>query len=86
MNSGARSNGSNSDGDSEQASQDNPRHRELAAAALMTCTACTWLVAIVSGQRSPTEKFLKDLLAAFADAPVVIGPTAPVATAAHCAS
>lgn len=43
----------------------------------------TWLVAIVSGQLSPTEKFLKDLLAAFADAPVVIGPTAPMLTAAH---
>ncbi|CKR21181.1 regulator of polyketide synthase expression [Mycobacterium tuberculosis] len=40
-------------------------------------------MAIVSGQLSPTEKFLKDLLAAFADAPVVIGPTAPMLTAAH---
>ncbi len=42
-------------------------------------------MAIVSGQLSPTEKFLKDLLAAFADAPVVIGPTAPhgLRTAAH---
>ena len=43
----------------------------------------TWLVAIVSGSLSPTDKFLADLLGAFADGPVVIGPTAPTLTAAH---
>lgn len=43
----------------------------------------TWLVAIVSGSLSPTEKFFGDLLTAFADAPVVIGPTTPMLTAAH---
>ncbi|MGV0635300.1 PucR family transcriptional regulator [Mycolicibacillus trivialis] len=43
----------------------------------------TWLVAIVSGKLSPTERFLADLLAAFSDGPVVIGPTAPMLTAAH---
>jgi DNA-binding PucR family transcriptional regulator len=32
---------------------------------------------------SPTDKFLGDLLAAFSDGPVVIGPTAPMLTAAH---
>lgn len=76
-------NGSNSDGDSERASQD---VRDTAARhghAALTDVHGTWLVAIVSGQLSPTEKFLKDLLAAFADAPVVIGPTAPMLTAAH---
>ena len=34
----------------------------------------TWLVAIVSGRLSPTDKFLAELLGAFADGPVVIGP------------
>ncbi|BBY53223.1 PucR family transcriptional regulator [Mycobacterium koreense] len=43
----------------------------------------TWLVAIVSGPLSPTEKFLTTLLAAFSDGPVVIGPTTPMLTAAH---
>jgi DNA-binding PucR family transcriptional regulator len=43
----------------------------------------TWLVVIVSGHVSPTEKFLSDLLQAFSDGPVVIGPTAPMLTAAH---
>ena len=38
----------------------------------------TWLVAIVSGQLSPTDQFLADLLSVFADGPVVIGPTAPM--------
>jgi DNA-binding PucR family transcriptional regulator len=40
-------------------------------------------VAIVSGQLSPTDKFLGDLLNAFSDGPVVIGPTAPMLTAAY---
>lgn len=43
----------------------------------------TWLVAIVSGRLSPTERFFGDLLAAFSDGPVVIGPTTPMLTAAH---
>jgi DNA-binding PucR family transcriptional regulator len=43
----------------------------------------TWLIAIISGQLSPTDKFFNDLLAAFSDEPVVIGPTAPMLSAAH---
>ncbi|BCI53999.1 hypothetical protein NIIDNTM18_32770 [Mycolicibacterium litorale] len=43
----------------------------------------TWLVAIVSGPLSPTDRFLKELLAVFADGPVVVGPTAPTLSAAH---
>ncbi|BBY15313.1 PucR family transcriptional regulator [Mycolicibacterium litorale] len=43
----------------------------------------TWLVAIVSGPLSATDRFLKELLAVFADGPVVVGPTAPTLSAAH---
>src|SRR5580692_11129261 len=43
----------------------------------------TYLVAIVSGQLTPTEKVLGDLLDTFSDGPVVIGPTAPMLTAAY---
>lgn len=43
----------------------------------------TWLIAIISGPLSPTDRFLNDLLTAFADGPVVIGPTAPMLTAAY---
>ena len=43
----------------------------------------TWLIAIVSGQLSPTDKFFNDLLTAFSTGPVVIGPTAPMLTAAY---
>jgi DNA-binding PucR family transcriptional regulator len=43
----------------------------------------TYLVAIVSGQLTPTEKVFGDLLDAFSDGPVVIGPTAPMLTAAY---
>lgn len=60
--------------------------RDIAARhgrAALTDVHGTWLVAIVSGQLSLTDKFLKDLLAAFAEAPVVIGPTAPMLTAAY---
>ena len=60
--------------------------RDVAAAhgrAALTDVHGTWLVAIVSGRLSPTDKFLGDLLAAFSDGPVVIGPTAPMLTAAH---
>jgi DNA-binding PucR family transcriptional regulator len=43
----------------------------------------TWLVAIVSGPLSTTDRFLAELLGVFADGPVVIGPTAPTLSAAH---
>jgi len=70
-------------GDSERASQ---HVRDVAARhgrAALTDVHGTWLVAIVSGHVSPTEKFLGDLLQAFSDGPVVIGPTAPMLTAAY---
>ena len=69
--------------DSERASQD---VRDIAARhgrAALTDVHGTWLVAIVSGHLAPTEKFLGDLLEAFSDGPVVIGPTAPMLTAAY---
>ncbi|HRD12279.1 MAG TPA: PucR family transcriptional regulator [Mycobacterium sp.] len=43
----------------------------------------TWLIAIISGPLSPTDKFFNDLLTAFSSGPVVIGPTAPMLTAAY---
>lgn len=43
----------------------------------------TWLIAVVSGRISPTDKFLSELLTAFSDGPVVVGPTAPMLSAAH---
>ncbi len=43
----------------------------------------TWLIAIISGPLSPTDRFLAELIAAFSDDPVVMGPTAPMLTAAH---
>ena len=43
----------------------------------------TWLVAIVSGHLSPTDRFLAELLEVFADGPVVIGPIATSLSAAH---
>lgn len=43
----------------------------------------TWLVTIVSGPLSATDRFLTDLMSVFADGPVVIGPTAPALTSAH---
>ncbi|MCV7194688.1 PucR family transcriptional regulator [Mycolicibacterium brumae] len=51
--------------------------------AALTDVHGTWLVAIVGGPLSQTDKFLSDLLSAFADEPVVIGPTAPSLTAAY---
>lgn len=42
-----------------------------------------WLVAIVSGALSPTDRFLTELLTVFADGPVVVGPTAPTLGTAH---
>ena len=75
--------GTNGEDASERASQ---HVRDIAAhhgRAALTDVHGTWLVAIVSGQVSPTEKFLTELLAAFSDGPVVIGPTAPMLTAAY---
>jgi DNA-binding PucR family transcriptional regulator len=51
--------------------------------AALTDVHGTSLVAIVSGQLSPTDRFLPELLRAFSDGPVVIGPTAPSLTAAY---
>jgi DNA-binding PucR family transcriptional regulator len=68
---------------SERASQD---VRDIAARhgrAALTDVHGTSLVAIVSGQLSATDKFLADLLSAFSGGPVVIGPTAPMLTAAY---
>lgn len=76
-------NGSTGPGDSQRASQ---HVRDVAAShgrAALTDVHGTWLVAIVSGHLSPTDKFLGDLLQAFSDGPVVIGPTAPMLTAAY---
>ncbi len=75
--------GTNGQADSQRASQD---VRDIAAQhgrAALTDVHGTWLVAIVSGHLSPTEKFLGGLLNAFSDGPVVIGPTAPMLTAAY---
>ncbi|MCV7380996.1 PucR family transcriptional regulator [Mycobacterium alsense] len=69
--------------DSQRASQ---HVRDVAAnhvRAALTDVHGTWLVAIVSGHLSLTDKFLGDLLQAFSDGPVVIGPTAPMLTAAY---
>src|ERR1700730_8623123 len=51
--------------------------------AALTDVHGTWLVAIVSGQLTPTAKDFGDLLDAFSDGPVVIGPTAPMLTAPY---
>src|SRR5271156_5890966 len=51
--------------------------------AALTDVHGTYLVAIVSGQLTPTEKVFNHLLGAFSDGPVVIGPTAPMLTAAY---
>ncbi|BBZ43527.1 PucR family transcriptional regulator [Mycobacterium parmense] len=75
--------GSTGHGDSQRAMQ---RVRDIAVRhgrAALTDVHGTWLVAIVSGQLTPTDKFLADLLQAFSDGPVVIGPTAPMLTAAY---
>ncbi|ORW86370.1 PucR family transcriptional regulator [Mycobacterium sp. IEC1808] len=75
--------GSNGDGGTRRASQN---VRDIAAhhgRAALTDVHGTWLVAIVSGQLSLTDKFLGDLLNALSDGPVVIGPTAPMLTAAY---
>jgi DNA-binding PucR family transcriptional regulator len=55
--------------------------------AALTDVHGTWLVAIMSGHLSLTDKFLSSLLSAFSDGPVVIGPTAASLSAAfHSAS
>jgi DNA-binding PucR family transcriptional regulator len=75
--------GADGEDGSERASQD---VRDIAAQhgrAALTDVHGTWLVAIVSGQVSLTDKFLGDLLSAFSNGPVVIGPTAPMLTAAY---
>ncbi len=75
--------GANGQVDSQRASQD---VRDVAAhhgRAALTDVHGTWLVAIVSGHLSLTDKFLGGLLNAFSDGPVVIGPTAPMLTAAY---
>jgi DNA-binding PucR family transcriptional regulator len=68
---------------SERASQDVRDIAALHGRAALTDVHGTWLVAIVSGHLSPTDKFLTALLNAFSDGPVVIGPTAPMLTAAY---
>jgi DNA-binding PucR family transcriptional regulator len=60
--------------------------RDIAARhgrAALTDVHGTYLVAIVSGQLNQTEKVYGALLDAFSDGPVVIGPTAPMLTAAY---
>jgi len=67
----------------EKASQNLRDVAERHGRAALTDVHGTWLVAIVSGPLSPTQKFFADLLGAFSDGPVVIGPTAPTLTEAH---
>jgi len=67
----------------QKASQDVRDVAERHGRAALTDVHGTWLVAIVSGPLSPTQKFFADLLGAFSDGPVVIGPTAPTLTAAY---
>ncbi|WP_141864585.1 PucR family transcriptional regulator [Arthrobacter sp. SLBN-53] len=43
----------------------------------------TWLVAIVAGSLSLTDRFLADLLTVFDDGPVVVGPTAASLSGLH---
>ena len=60
--------------------------RDIAARhgrAALTDVHGTYLVAIVSGQLTQTEKVYGALMDAFSDGPVVIGPTAPMLTAAY---
>jgi DNA-binding PucR family transcriptional regulator len=69
--------------DSQRASQDVRDTAARHGRAALTDVHGTYLVAIVSGQLTPTEKVFGDLLDAFSDGPVVIGPTAPMLTAAY---
>src|ERR1700749_4844467 len=75
--------GSTAPGDSQRASQHVRDTAVNHGRAALTDGHGTWLVAIVSGQLSPTDRFLGDLLKAFSADPVVIGPTAPMLTAAY---
>lgn len=43
----------------------------------------TWLVVIVSGALSPTDRFLAEMVEVFNDGPVVLGPTATTLSGAH---
>src|SRR6201992_113092 len=65
------------------ASQDVRDIAALHGRAARTDVHGTYLVAIVSGQLAPTDKVFAALLEAFSDGPVVIGPTAPMLTAAY---
>ncbi|HTZ15243.1 MAG TPA: PucR family transcriptional regulator [Mycobacterium sp.] len=67
----------------DHASQDVRDSAARHGRAALTDVHGTYLVAIVSGQLTPTEKVFGDLLEAFSDGPVVIGPTAPMLTAAY---
>ncbi|MEB3034506.1 PucR family transcriptional regulator [[Mycobacterium] nativiensis] len=67
----------------QKACQDVRDVAERHGRAALTDVHGTWLVAIVSGPLSPTQKFFADLLGAFSDGQVVIGPTAPTLTAAY---
>jgi DNA-binding PucR family transcriptional regulator len=67
----------------DHASQDVRDSAARHGRAALTDVHGTYLVAIVSGQLTPTEKVFGDLLDAFSDGPVVIGPTAPMLTAAY---
>src|ERR1700761_6526912 len=75
--------GSTAPGDSQRASQHVRDTAVNHGRAALTDVHGTWLVAIVSGQLSPTDRFLGDLLKAFSADPGVIGPTAPMLTAAY---
>jgi DNA-binding PucR family transcriptional regulator len=70
-------------GREEHASQDLRDIAERHGRAALTDVHGTYLVAIVSGRLTPTEKVFGSLLDAFSDGPVVIGPTAPMLTAAY---
>ncbi len=67
----------------ELASQDIREIANRHGRAALTDVHGTSLVAIVSGILTPTDKFLPNLLKAFSDGPVVIGPTAPSLSAAY---
>jgi DNA-binding PucR family transcriptional regulator len=43
----------------------------------------TWLITVISGGLSHTDRFLTELMTVFGDGPVVIGPMAPTLGAAH---
>jgi DNA-binding PucR family transcriptional regulator len=67
----------------EMASEDIREVASRHGRAALTDVHGTWLIAIVSGPLSHTDKFLGDLLGAFSEGPVVIGPTVPMLTAAY---